>query len=348
MGFIDGCCLGSVMTFISIIGIYFTLDWYCQVEYPVHKAPGFVVVTGASSGIGYSTAEDLAKLGYTVFAGFRKDQDGEKLKTIHANILPLRLDVTNAKDIKNAVTVVTDALEQSPEKPFVGLVNNAGVLFGTPIGATAAWKTKAMYDVNVLGTINLSNAFLPLIIKQKSRIVNIGSILGFCWGTTTGGYISTKWALRGYSNALRSELLKAQVSVSLVEPGLIRTKMIDKSVASSKAFDLSALDPVLQTLYESTMEMTILLNSLWEVPEFADPPKICTDVIADALMNKYPKDVYTVGQAFGTSGSAMRVLYTLLPPRVLDAINHYADEVLLPAKIAEYQEKLTMAQKMDL
>jgi len=312
-------CLGSLSTIFGILAFFWLLDWYFQEEYPVIEPPGFVVLTGASTGIGYNTALELATMGYTVFAGVRKDNDMEKLNASHENIIPIKLDITDETHIQNAVTQVKVQMEKSPGTPFAALVNNAGRMTGLPIGLTTNWEVTNLYEVNILGMIKLTNAFLPLILKNKSRVVNIGSVASFAHGYSKGVYASSKWSVLGYSHCLRTELKPARVSVSIIEPGVIGTPTVDKMLEESEDFILSDFDPLLQEFYASTIEEVLMMKHILEIEGFSDPPQIVTDAIVDAMTNKYPKDVYTVGQvAFGVPSTVIRKLFTSLPSRVMD------------------------------
>src|SRR4051812_37343387 len=135
-----------------------------------------VVVTGTSSGIGRACALRLAQEGFTVFAGVRKLPDAD---TLHAaapdRIVPLQLDVTKRESIATAARTVAAAIRQRGEI-VVGLVNNAGIGLSGPIEFLRLDDIEHMFDVNVLGQVAVTQAFLPLLRQARGRIVNICSV----------------------------------------------------------------------------------------------------------------------------------------------------------------------------
>ena len=140
-----------------------------------------VIITGASTGIGRSTAEHLAAKGWQVFAGVRKLEDGEPLVAANKNIIPILLDVTQAEQVNAAVDTVRTALNG---QKLAGLVNNAGIANMGPLAVQPLDQFKAHFDVNVFGLLRASQAFAPLLGMDESlegpagRIVNITSVGG--------------------------------------------------------------------------------------------------------------------------------------------------------------------------
>lgn len=166
--------------------------------------PDGVVITGASTGIGAACARHLDELGFQVFAGVRKSQDGERLRAFTSRKLTLiRLDVTDDGSIAAAVDTVCSAVGESG---LAGLVNNAGIAVPGPIETVPLAEARKQFEVNVLGQIAATQAFLPLLRQSRGRIVNMGFIAGLAATPFLGLYGASKFALEGLTDALRVEV----------------------------------------------------------------------------------------------------------------------------------------------
>ena len=177
---------------------------------------GVAVVTGASSGIGAATARRLAEAGFEVVVGARRlDRLREVAGPIGARALPL--DVTDSASVDAFCAEVPDCRV---------LVNNAGGALGLdPIAEADEEQWRAMYDMNVLGTMRVTKALLPkLEASGDGHVVMIGSVAG--WEPYAGGagYNAAKFALRAMTRVLRDELLGTPVRVSEVDPGMVETE----------------------------------------------------------------------------------------------------------------------------
>ena len=180
---------------------------------PAPNAQKVVLVTGASTGIGRKITERLAKEGYFVYAGARKEQDLKDLNAI-PNVHSLRLDVTSADDIAAAVDTVT-----REGRGLYALVNNAGVGLGGPLTETKEEDFHFLMNVNCYGPYRVTKAFSPLIVASKGRITTIGSISGILAGPNSGVYSMSKHAIEAFSDVLAAEMAARGVQVSVVEPG---------------------------------------------------------------------------------------------------------------------------------
>lgn len=172
-----------------------------------------VLVTGASTGIGREIAETLAREGYFVYAGARKQKDLDALNAID-NIQAIRLDVTVQDEIDAAVQTVAKG-----GKGLYGLVNNAGVFIGGPMIEVDLEDVHWLMDVNVYGVVRVTQAFAPMIIESQGRITTIGSISGILSGRFSGPYSMSKHAIEAYTDTLATEMSKFHVQVSVIEPG---------------------------------------------------------------------------------------------------------------------------------
>jgi NADP-dependent 3-hydroxy acid dehydrogenase YdfG len=187
------------------------------------------IVTGASSGIGETTAIALADAGAKVVIGARR---GDRLEAVARRIndnggqaLPFVSDITDEVQANNLVQKANTEFGRVDI-----LVNNAGIaLLGSIEGAnTAHWRQ--MIDVNVLGLLYTTHAVLPIFKAQQSgHVVNISSVAGRTARAGIGIYNVTKWGVNAFSEALRQEVLKDHIRVTIIEPGLVDTE-IDEQI----------------------------------------------------------------------------------------------------------------------
>ena len=174
---------------------------------------GFVVVTGTSTGIGAATALHLAGKGFHVFAGVRREMDGEALQAqTSATLTPLIIDVTDVETISAAAAAVTDAVG---DRGLAGLVNNAGIAKPAPLEFQPMADFRTQLEVNLFGPVAMIQAFMPLIRGGGGRIVNVGSIGGMLVLPLNGAYSASKFGVRAISDALRLELRQWNIHVSV-------------------------------------------------------------------------------------------------------------------------------------
>jgi len=181
-----------------------------------------VLVTGASTGIGLAITQYLASRGMHVFAGARKQEALESLAK-NPNVTPIPLDVTNAEDIKQAKKII-----EEKTAGLFALVNNAGIGNGGPLMDVSVEDLRAQFEVNLFGVHQITQAVFPLLLKAKGRIVMMSSDSGFFATPFFGPYCSSKFALEGYSDSLRREIIPYGVKVIIIEPGRITTPIWDK------------------------------------------------------------------------------------------------------------------------
>jgi NAD(P)-dependent dehydrogenase (short-subunit alcohol dehydrogenase family) len=186
-----------------------------------------VVITGASTGIGAATARELAGRGFRVFAGVRKAADAETLKRVSPEIIPLLLDVTDAAQIGAAADYVGRTVGPAG---LAGLVNNAGIVVAGPLEILPLEELRRQLEVNVIGPLAVTQAFLPFLRLAHGRIVNVGSVNGRMTPPYMAPYAASKHALEAMSNALRSELRAWGIQVSIIEPGATATPIWGKSL----------------------------------------------------------------------------------------------------------------------
>lgn len=181
-----------------------------------------IFITGATSGIGRAAVERFAGEGWQVIAaGRRKERLDELAKTFPGKILPLQLDVTDAK----AVQAAFDGLK-APFAPVDVLLNNAGLALGTaPAQACSLEDWNTMVDTNIKGVMTCARVVLPGMVERKSgHILNIGSIAGSYAYPGGNVYCSSKAFVEQFSRTLRCDLHGTGVRVTNIEPGLLETE----------------------------------------------------------------------------------------------------------------------------
>jgi NAD(P)-dependent dehydrogenase (short-subunit alcohol dehydrogenase family) len=272
---------------------------------------GAVVITGASTGIGEACALGLDRLGYRVFAGIRKAADGESLRRRASERLrPVRLDISDEMEIEQAARTVVEALDGGG---LAGLVNNAGIVVGGMLEFLPIEALRRQLEVNVVGQIAITQAFLASLRKAPGRIVNIGSLSGLISSPYSGAYCASKFALEALTDALRMELRPWKIHVSIVEPGFIQTPIVSKSLAAADALQTQLPAEALQ-LYGPYMR-AVRDSTEREAADGAST-EVVVKALVHALTARRPRTRYAVG---AHSGFQIR-LGRALPDRWRDAL----------------------------
>jgi hypothetical protein len=261
----------------------------------------WVLVTGASTGIGRATAEYLAANGFSVYAGARKQTDLEDLEEIE-NINSIKLDVTKQEDIDAAVDYINNK-----KTGLYGIVNNAGVAYAGPLMDTPMDFMQHQFDVNVFGVHRITKAFFPFIYESKGRIVMMSSDSGFFATPFFGPYSSSKFALEGYADSLRRELLLHDIKVIIIQPGRIKTPIWDKG---ERLFDEFPEDSIFAEKAEKIGRYAIDKGKTSGLP----PVKVAK-LIFKALTKKKPKLRYLIAP-----NKFEYLLIKILPSKMVDGM----------------------------
>jgi NAD(P)-dependent dehydrogenase (short-subunit alcohol dehydrogenase family) len=255
------------------------------------KNRGAIVVTGASSGIGEACALRLDGLGFQVFAGVRKEKDGKALKAkASGRLTPIILDVTDDAAIEKAAGSVGEAVGNAGLR---GLVNNAGIAVPGPLEFLPLEEMRKQLEVNVIGQIAVTQAFLPLIRMGHGRIVNIGSVGGKIAGPLTGSYHASKFAMEALTDSLRQELRPWEIHVSIVEPGAIDTRIWEKGQAAGDELE-AKLPPRARDLYDGAI--VAVRKAAEKSAQAGIPPDEVAKSVTHALLSKSPRTRYIVGR----------------------------------------------------
>lgn len=266
------------------------------------------VVTGASSGIGAATARELAKRGLHVFAGVRRDQDADALRT--TRIEPVMLDITDEAGI---ATLVQRIAGDPAGRRLRALVNNAGMAVNAPVETYPLSDWRRLFEVNLFGHVAVTQALLPALIASRGTVVNISSVGGKMAMATYGPYAATKFALEAVSDALRREVGSLGVKVVVIEPGAVTTGMLGEVDIRGKRI-ITDMTAEQRGRYASLMH-AVIAQAQASVPGGASPEDAAR-VVADAVTSERPSARYSVGRS-----TAMIVRLTrLLSDRMLDGL----------------------------
>jgi len=269
-----------------------------------------VVVTGASTGIGWATMKLLLDRGFRVFGSVRRQADAERLRReFGANFIPLLFDVTEEAAVLAAAREVRTALGG---ETLAGLINNAGIAVTGPVLGLAADEFRRQLDVNVIGPVIATQAFAPLLGADaslrgaKGRIVMVSSLAGKNGNPLTSAYSASKHALEGFSEGLRRELMLFGIDVIIVAPGAVNTPIWSKvEEVDVSAYRNSPFFPAMERIRKFMLELG----------ENGLPPERVAEVIFGALTSANPGVRYQIAP-----DPVQQFMINVLPKRMVDRI----------------------------
>lgn len=261
-----------------------------------------ILVTGASTGIGFAIASELGRLGAYVLAGARKDSDLENLNKLD-NVVAVRLDVTRSEQIEEVVQHLKDL-----GRGLDVLINNAGIAITSPLMDLELDELRWQFEVNVFSIAALTKACFPLLQPCKGRIINISSMAGRMAMPFMGPYAMSKFALEAYTDSLRRELTPLGMEVIAIQPGPIQTPIFEKSAPDLSKFDGSLFEERVKRMSTKALE-TFAKQSL--------PAHRVTELVLHAICAARPRTRYVVSK-----GKWLRLALEKLPDRWVDAVLH--------------------------
>lgn len=262
-----------------------------------------ILITGASSGIGYTTAKELAEQGNIVYGAARRVEQIKELEAL--GVKPIFLDLTDSQAITSCVEQIINA-----EGKIDILINNAGYGSYGPLETVAIDEAKRQFEVNIFGLANLTQAVLPYMRENgQGRIINISSIGGRLVTYLGGWYHATKYALEAYSDALRMEVSEFGIDVVIIEPGGIKTEW-----AGIAADHLC--DNIKGTVYEQNGQKIVDSMRKYASGDTLSDPQVITTTISKAINKRKPKPRYIVGYA----AKPLVFLKTILPTKTFDIL----------------------------
>jgi len=269
-----------------------------------------VVITGASTGIGWAAAKLLLERGFRVFGSVRKQADADRLKTgFGANFTPLLFDVTDEAAVLSAAREVRSQLNG---ETLAGLVNNAGIAVPGPVLELAADEFRRQMEVNFIGPVIATQAFGPLLGADpqlkgpKGRIVMISSVAGKHGSPTGAAYSASKHAIEGLSESLRRELMLFGIDVIVIAPGAVKTPIWDKGQqVDISVYKNSPFFPALEKVRAFTQQLS----------KIGLPPEQIAERIFEALTSANPNVRYQI-----TTDPMRQLIMSWLPKRTVDRI----------------------------
>ncbi len=270
-----------------------------------------VVITGASTGIGRACALTLDRKGFRVFAGVRKDSDGEALKGVASEQLtPVYIDVTDGASIDAMAKLVDDAVGDAG---LAGLINNAGTTMPYPVEYLPLDGFRRQLEINLTGPLALTQALLSLLRRGRGRVVNVTSAAGKAGVPLMAPYVAAKHGLEGLSDVLRLELSQLGIQVAVIEPGFISTAMRGKLERDTEV-TIRALPEEGQRRYGP--QLTKMAQSISKHAANGSQPEVVADAVLHALTSDNPRTRYPVG----VGAKRMLFMRRLLPDRRFDRI----------------------------
>jgi NAD(P)-dependent dehydrogenase (short-subunit alcohol dehydrogenase family) len=283
-----------------------------------------VVVTGASSGIGRATAVRLAAAGWHVYAGVRNLADAPTAPTI----TPLLFDVTNLEQTRTAAATVAEHVGAAG---LNALVDNAGIGVALPMELISRESLRWQLEVNVVGQVAVTQAFLPLLRQASGRLVIIGSIGDRFTPPFGGPLAASKSAIGTIADAFRQELAPWGINVVLLEPASIRTDAIDKLRRDSKSA-AEGFSPDGRELYGATYRA--MIEAALKREDKGSPPAVVADKVQTVLTLRRPRARYLVGK----DAQLLANLVRFVPTSTLDALRRRIFHLPPPGALASVRE----------
>lgn len=268
----------------------------------------YILITGVSTGIGYTTTKRVIDKGFFVLGSVRNSSDAERLENdFGSNFKALVFDVTDDEAIKNALPTVQRIVGRHG---LSALVNNAGIVVSGPLQHIPIGKLIHQMNVNVIGVMRVIQSFLPLLGADENhqippgRIIQMSSVSGKIAAPFLGPYAASKYALEALSDSLRRELVIFGIKVVIIEPGPIKTPIWGKALAND------------ETEFEETAYGDILRDrakSIRKTEANAIPAEEVAKVVYKSIVTHNPKTRYIVAKKGWTYK-----LFEILPDKWLD------------------------------
>ena len=259
-----------------------------------------IVVTGASTGMGAATAKELARKGFHVLAGVRRDVDADALRA--DGIEPHILDITVDSD----VAAIADRVARDPlGRPLRALINNAGIGVNGPVEALPIAEWRRQFEVNLFGHVAMIQALLPSLRRSSGTVVNISSVGGKVALPTYPAYAGSKFAMEALSDSLRREVSGSGVKVAVVEPGAVKTAMAERGIATADRLKAEMATDQLER-YGALIDAMSNLSRSFDTDGV--PAEHAAKVIAKAATAPRPRTRYTIGRDAAVLARLSRVV----------------------------------------
>jgi short-subunit dehydrogenase len=277
---------------VTLLYIFYRLYEYFFSTSDINPHGKYILITGCDTGVGHALAIELDKQGFNVLAGVYMPQNITLVKgKLSPKATIFRLDITKQEDIDEVFELV-----QKKTNTLHALINNAGIISHGCIDWTSLELMRKIMNVNFFGHVAMTKKFLPLLItKRNSRVVNMCSATGFFAVPNTSAYSASKFALESFSDCLRREMFPWNLHVSIIEPGTLRTTMMDGyadclqnlwnelSIDTQERWGIDFLNNIITTGINSPFI------------KHADDPYKVVRAIQHAVMNRNPRIRYRPG-----------------------------------------------------
>ncbi|OWY22212.1 SDR family NAD(P)-dependent oxidoreductase [Sphingobacteriales bacterium UPWRP_1] len=265
-----------------------------------------VFITGAATGIGMVTAQKLDQMGWYVFAGVLPGQNTDALtRQVSERLTVVPVDITDETTVKQAAAIVQQLVGH---EGLSALINNAGVanIGSGVLEGVAMDEVRRLFEINVFGTLRVTQAFLPLLHQYgKARIVNMSSGAVRVPVPGAGIYMMTKSAIEAFTKTLRMELAPFGITATAIEPGAVRTPMTHNAEQNLQK-DWEKMSAAIRQKYEQVLQPAN--KSLVKQIKAANPPEAIAGVIIHALTVANPKPRYVAGKEVRFLPLAQRLL----------------------------------------
>lgn len=262
---------------------------------------------------------EFHRLGFRVFAGVRRECDGQRLvEQASPRLVPVMLDVTDAESISRAAAKIR---EETRAAGLAGLVNNAGITMAFALEFLPIDELRHQFEVNVFGALAVTQAMLPMLKSAHGRIVNISSISGLVAAPYVGPYAASKFALEALSDSLRVELRHFGIEVAVVEPADVDTPIWQKSREASdrlrdKLAEVTAGEVAEAARAAYADDITAMRATTSQSAAKAMPVSHVVRAVVHALTARRPRTRYPIGAKTWGVMLALR----FLPDRLRDRI----------------------------
>lgn len=258
------------------------------------------IVTGANSGFGKLITLRLAQQGYTVIAGVRQETNAKKLSEEVKNAALSESIHIEALDVTDTQSIQAFQKRLNAYAPIHLLVNNAGTAYAGFAEEVPVDQYREQFEVNVFGVMEMTQAVLPLM-TSGAKILNMSSISGLMGMPALSPYVSSKFALEGYTESLRIELAAFGIQAVLIEPGSFQTNIWNTSM--NEQMTPPAAGSKYTTIYENMMSYIEAQKN-----NYGDPGEVAELVVSLAEKKRLKKLRYLVGKGVRLSFIAKQLL----------------------------------------
>ncbi|CAF3891866.1 unnamed protein product [Rotaria sp. Silwood2] len=278
---------------LIILGyVFYRVYQYFFPSPDINSRGKYVLISGCDTGFGNGLAIELDKQGFNVLAGVYDPNNKDLLaKTLSSRATVFKLDITRQEDINAAYEMIS-----KETKVLHALVNNAGIGTGGHIDWISVELMRKVMDVNFFGHVRMTKKFLPLLIaKRDSRVVNICSVAGYLTKPGMSAYAASKYALESFSDCLRREMAVWGLRVSIIEPGFMRTAIVEGHDESLRTLWDGLDDDVKDRWGEQFLDKQVqsIKNDIFM--KNAENPAKVVQALKHAVMNTTPRIRYRPG-----------------------------------------------------